>query len=132
MNVTDPIADMLTRVRNASRARFKTVDIPSSKLKKEIARVLKEKNFVKNFVEVPNNRQNQLRLFLWYAPGKRPHITGLLRVSRPGLRIYLTKDDLYRMSQTMGTLILSTSSGLLTDQEARQKGVGGEALCRVW
>jgi len=132
MNATDPIADLLTRIRNAAKARQKTVDVPSSRLKKDIVRVLLEQKFIKNFVEVPNPRQNLLRIFLSYTPEKKSFITGLVRLSKPGLRIYLTKDQLYKMSQAMGITLLSSSQGVLTDQEARQKGVGGEALCRVW
>jgi len=132
MNSTDPIADLLTRIRNAAKARQKMVDVPSSRLKKEIARVLLEQKFIKNFIEVPNPRQNMLRIFLSYTPEKKSFITGIVRLSKPGLRIYLTKDQLHKMSQAMGTTILSSSFGVLTDQEASQKGVGGEALCRVW
>ncbi|OGC77283.1 MAG: 30S ribosomal protein S8 [candidate division Zixibacteria bacterium RBG_16_50_21] len=132
MNVTDPVADMLTRIRNGLKARQKSVDIPSSKLKREIARVLLESRLIKNFVEVPNPRQNLLRVFLGYTPGKKAFLTGIIRLSRPGLRVYLTKDQLQKMSQTMGMLIISTSRGVLTDQKAREKKVGGEVLCRVW
>ena len=132
MNATDPIADLLTRIRNAAKARQKTVDVPSSRLKKEIVRVLLEQRFIKNFVEVPNPRQNLLRIFLSYTPEKKSFITGLVRLSKPGLRIYLSKDQLPKISQAMGTTLLSSSQGVLTDQQARQKGVGGEALCRVW
>src|SRR4030067_1438055 len=132
MNVTDPVADMLTRIRNGLKARQKSVDIPSSKLKREIARVLLESRLIKNFVEVPNPRQNLLRVFLGYTPGKKAFLTGIIRLSRPGLRVYRTKDQLQKMSQTMGMLIISTSRGVLTDQKAREKKVGGEVLCRVW
>jgi small subunit ribosomal protein S8 len=132
MNVTDPVADMLTRIRNGLKARQKSVDIPCSKLKREIARVLLESRLIKNFVEVPNPRQNLLRVFLAYTPGKKAFLTGIIRLSRPGLRVYLTKDQLQKMSQTMGMLIISTSRGVLTDQQAREKKVGGEVLCRVW
>jgi len=132
MNVTDPIADMLTRIRNAAKARHKSVDIPSSRLKREIARVLLENKFIKNFIEVPNPRQNLLRVFLGYTPDKRGYITGITRVSRPGLRVYLTSEELKRSKQAMGIIILTSSGGVLTDQQASQKGVGGEAICRVW
>ena len=120
------------RIRNAAKARQKTVDVPSSRLKKEIVRVLLEQRFIKNFVEVPNPRQNLLRIFLSYTPEKKSFITGLVRLSKPGLRMYLTNAQLHKMSQAMGTTLLSSSQGVLTDQQARQKGVGGEALCRVW
>ncbi len=132
MHITDPIADMLTRIRNAVKARQKTVDIPSSGLKKALAQVLLREKLIKNLVEVPNPRQSILRIFLGYTPEKKSFISGLTRVSRPGLRTYVSKEQLSRSKQTMGLLILSTSQGLLTDQEARQKGVGGETLCKVW
>jgi small subunit ribosomal protein S8 len=132
MNITDPVADLLTRIRNGLKARQKSVDIPSSKLKREIARVLLESRLIKNYLEVPNPRQNVLRIFLGYTPGKRAFLTGLVRLSRPGLRVYMTKDRLQKISQTMGIIILSTSQGVLTDQQAREKKIGGEALCRVW
>ena len=132
MKVTDPIADMLSRIKNGVKARQKTVDVPSSGFKRQLAKVLAEQKFIKNFIEVPNPRQNVLRIFLGYTPAKKSFISGLVRVSKPGLRIYMTKDQLYHMKQAMGMVVLSTSLGILTDQQAREKGVGGEALCRVW
>jgi len=132
MNMTDPIADFLTRLRNASRAKHKTVDIPSSRLKREVAKVLLEQRYIKNVVEVPTPRQNLLRIFLGYTPKKRSFLTGITRVSKPGLRIYWDKAQLLKRSQIMGITILSTSRGIMSDQQAREKGVGGEVLCRVW
>lgn len=132
MHITDPIADLLTRIRNAIKARQKTVDIPSSGLKKALAQVLLQEKFIKNVMEVSNPRQKVLRIFLGYTPDKKSFISGLTRVSRPGLRVYVTREQLTRTKQTMGMMILSTSQGLLTDQQARQKGLGGEALCKVW
>ena len=130
--MTDPIADMLTRVRNACRAGHRKVDIPSSRMKREIARILKESGFVHNYAYIDDNRQGYLRLYLKYSPDEESAIQGLTRESRPGLRKYVGKDEIPRILNGLGVAILSTSKGILTDRTARREGVGGEVLCSVW
>jgi small subunit ribosomal protein S8 len=132
MKVTDPIADMLTRIRNAYKAKHKSVDVPGSKMKKEIARILLENRFIRNYVEVEDNKQNLLRVYLSYSPKGEKRIYGLERISRPGLRIYFDKDKLKQTGREFGMYILSTSQGILTDSQARTKGIGGEVIFRVW
>lgn len=132
MNVTDPIADILTRIRNACKAKHKKVDIPSSKLKKQIAQVLLDNKYIANFVEVEDERQNLLRIILKYDRENRSVITGLKRVSKPGLRIYFKKEDLKLLERQLGMTLLSTSKGILTDRQARNQKIGGEAICKVW
>jgi small subunit ribosomal protein S8 len=132
MTLTDPIADMLTRIRNAYKAKHKKVDIPSSGIKKEIARILMNNKFILNFVEVEDNRQNLLRVFLKYDQNNRSLISGLKRISKPGLRIYIKKENLSKFGRVIGLIIVSTSKGIMTHQEAKAAGVGGEAICRVW
>ncbi len=130
--MTDPIADMLTRVRNACRAGHRKVDIPSSRMKREIARILKESGFVHNYAYIDDNRQGYLRLYLKYSPNEESAIQGLTRESRPGLRKYVGKDEIPRILNGLGVAILSTSKGILTDRTARREGVGGEVICSVW
>ena len=132
MTLTDPIADMLTRVRNGCKAKHKKVDIPSSKMKKEIARILLENNFISNFVEVEDNRQNLLRIYLKYDLNNRSFISGLERISKCGLRIYVKKENLNKFGRVMGIIIFSTSKGIMTHKKAKVAGVGGEAICRIW
>ena len=132
MNVTDPIADILTRIRNACKAKHKKVDVPSSKLKKQIAQVLLDNKYIANFVEVEDERQNLLRIILKYDRENRSVITGLKRVSKPGLRIYFKKEDLKLLERQLGMTLLSTSKGILTDRQARNQKIGGEAICKVW
>ena len=132
MNVTDPIADMLTRIRNAYKAKHKTVDIPSSRMKKEMARTLLENKYIRNYVEVEDNKQNVLRLYLKYDIKGEKSIIKLERISKPGLRIYFDKDKLKKIGREFGIYVLSTSQGVLTDRQARAKGIGGEVICRIW
>ena len=132
MSMTDPIADMLTRVRNATRAKHRKVDIPSSNMKREIARIMKDRGFIHNYAFVEDNRQGYLRLYLKYNEQEESVIQGLERVSRPGLRRYVGKDGIPRVLNGLGMAILSTSSGILTDTDARKAGVGGEVLCQMW
>ena len=133
MSMTDPIADMLTRIRNASKARKNAVDVPASKLKRDIARILKECKYVRDYIELPDNKQGIIRVYLKYSREDRPIIRGLRRISRPGLRKYVSADEAFRFSVgRQGLMILSTSSGVMTNQEAVQKKVGGEAVCTVW
>lgn len=130
--MTDPIADLLTRVRNASQAGHRKVDIPSSRIKREIARILKEHGFVHNYAFVDDNRQGYLRLYLKYDANEESAIQGVKRESRPGLRRYVGKDELPRVLNGLGVAILSTSKGILTDRDARREGVGGELICSIW
>jgi len=133
MSMTDPISDMLTRIRNASKARQKAVDIPASKLKREIARILKERQYVRDYIELPDRKQGIIRVYLKYSREDKPIIKGLHRLSRPGLRRYVSSTEAFRYSLgRQGIMILSTSSGVMTDVEAAQKKVGGEAVCSVW
>jgi small subunit ribosomal protein S8 len=132
MNMTDPVADMLTRIRNSVRAKLPKVDIPSSKLKVEIARILKDEGYVANFKVSEDNKQGVLRVYLKYGPGMERVITDVQRVSRPGCRIYCGKDRIPRVYGGLGINILSTSRGLMTGRAAAREGVGGEIICNVW
>ncbi len=132
MSMTDPIADMLTRIRNACHARHKRVDVPASNLKRELARVLAENRFIDNFAYIQDDNQGKLRLYLRYDESNGNIIQGLQRISRPGLRKYTPKDRIPRVLNGLGIAIISTSKGVLTDRQARRAGVGGEVLCKVW
>ena len=132
MNMTDPIADMLTRIRNGVRVKLPKVDIPNSRLKTEIARILKNEGYIANFKVVEDPRQGNIRVFLKYGPGRERVITDLQRVSRPGCRIYCGKGEIPRVYGGLGINILSTSHGVMTGREAARTGVGGEILCNVW
>ena len=129
---TDPIADMLTRIRNSARAKHPRVDLPSSKLKVEIARILKDEGYLVNFKVVEEKGKKTLRVFLRYTPERRSVITDLKRVSRPGSRRYVGKFEIRQVVGGMGIAIVSTPRGLMTGQAARKEGVGGELLCEVW
>jgi small subunit ribosomal protein S8 len=129
---SDPIADFLTRIRNASRAEHEKVDIPASRLKVRMAEILKNEGFIKNYRVLDDNRQGTLRVYLKYGPGNEKLISGLVRVSTPGRRVYVTHDRLPTILGGMGVAIVSTSRGVLTDREARQQKVGGEVLAYVW
>jgi len=130
--MTDPVADMLTRVRNACRARHKKVDVPASRMKREIARILAEERFIDNFAYYEDGKQGQLRLYLRYDEQDESVIRGLQRVSKPGLRHYASKGGVPRVLRGMGIAIVSTSRGIMTDREARRAGVGGEVICKIW
>ena len=132
MNISDPIADMLTRVRNASRARHTDVVVPASRTKREIARILKDEGYIANYRRVDDGRQGALRIFLRYGPGWERVITDLQRVSKPGCRIYCGKGEIPRVYGGLGINILSTSRGVMTGRQAAKTGVGGEILCNVW
>ena len=132
MNMTDPVADMISRIRNGVRANLPKVDVPSSKLKVEIARILKDEGYIANFKVNEDDKQNVLRVYLKYGPGMERVITDLQRVSRPGCRIYCGKDQIPRVYGGLGINILSTSRGLMTGRSAAREGVGGEILCNVW
>jgi len=129
---TDPIADMLTRIRNGVRARHARVDMPSSKLKVEIARILKDEGYLANFKVADEKGKKTLRLFLRYTPERRGVITDLQRISRPGSRRYVGKTGIRPVMGGMGIVIVSTPRGVMTGQAARKEGVGGEVLCEVW
>ena len=132
MSMADPIADLLTRIRNASRAQHRSVDIPASGIKREISRVLAEERFIDNFAFYEDGKQGQLRLYLRYDDKSRGIIQGIRRASRPGLRRYAGKDGVPRIRRGLGIAIVSTSRGVMTDRDARKVGVGGEVLCSVW
>ena len=132
MQITDPIADMLTRIRNAGSARHETVDVPNSKMKKAIAEILLEEGYIKSFQLIDDGTQGVIRITLKYLPGKEKAIQGLRRVSKPGLRVYAGADELPQVLRGLGIAIISTSKGIMTDQKARAQHVGGEVLAVVW
>ena len=132
MNITDPIADMLTRIRNANSAKFKTVDIPASKMKKAIAETLLEEGYIKSFEEIDNGNQGIIRVSLKYDEKGAKVIAGVKRISKPGLRIYASKDELPKVLDGLGIALISTSKGVMTDKKARELGVGGEVLAYIW
>lgn len=132
MVMTDPIADMLTRIRNANIVRSKVVEVPSSRIKRELAMIFKNEGYLEDCEFIEDNKQGMLRLHLRYGPARERVITGLKRISKPGLRVYAGKDELPRVLGGMGIAVLSTSRGLMTDRQARKEGVGGEVLCYVW
>ena len=132
MNMTDPIADMLTRIRNGSMARHQSVLIPSSGIKLNLARILKDEGFIRDYDTPQEMGGRMIRVWLKYGPDKKPVLTGLKRVSKPGLRVYAKSTNLPRVLGGLGVAIISTSQGLLTDRQANQKGVGGEVLAYVW
>jgi small subunit ribosomal protein S8 len=130
--MTDPIADLLTRIRNALQARHATLVVPRSKIKLEIVKVLKQEGFLEGFTEVEGDVQGSIKVSLRYDAAKKSVLRGLERVSRPGRRAYVGRDELPRVRNGLGVVILTTSKGVLTDAQARRAGVGGEILCRVW
>ena len=132
MQITDPIADMLTRIRNAGSARHETVDIPNSKMKKAIAEILLEEGYIKSFQLIDDGTQGVIRIQLKYLAGKEKVISGLRRVSKPGLRVYAGADELPQVLRGLGIAIISTSKGIMTDKKARAQHVGGEVLAFVW
>ena len=132
MQITDPIADMLTRIRNAGMARHDTVDVPASKMKTSIAEVLLNEGYIKSFQLIDDGTQGVIRITLKYLPGKEKAITGLRRVSKPGLRVYAGADELPRVLKGLGIASVSTSKGIMTDKQARKEHVGGEVLAFVW
>ncbi|MDP6419104.1 MAG: 30S ribosomal protein S8 [Candidatus Krumholzibacteria bacterium] len=132
MSMTDPIADLLTRIRNASRARHNRVEIPASRVKGEIVRILKDQGYVNDVKLVDDMRQGLLRVYLKYDMENNSAIEGLSRVSKPGCRVYVKRDEIPKVMGGYGITVLSTSRGILTGTEAREQGVGGELLCQVW
>ncbi len=132
MYLTDTVADMLTRIRNANSAKHDTVDIPASKMKKAIAQILQDEGYIKSFSVVDDGKQGAIRIVLKYGPNKSQIITGLRRVSKPGLRIYTSCKDAPRVMKGLGIAIMSTPKGIMTDKQARKEHVGGEVLAFVW
>ena len=132
MVTTDPIADMLTRIRNASQAGFKTVDIPASNMKRDIAEILFNEGYIKAYEEIKNENQGIIRVSLKYTEKGKKVISGLKRISKPGLRIYASKEELPKVLNGLGIALISTSKGIMTDKKARELGVGGEVLAYIW
>ena len=132
MNITDPIADLLTRIRNASQARHATVDVPASNMKKAIAQILVEEGYVKSYTVTDDDKQGVITITLKYTETGAPVITGLRRISKPGLRIYTSCEDMPKVMKGIGTAIISTPKGVMTDKQARKENVGGEVLAFVW
>lgn len=132
MQITDAIADMLTRIRNAGSAKHESVDIPASNMKRSIAKILLEEGYIKNIEEVNDGKQGVIRVSLKYTGNKQKVITGIKRISKPGLRVYAGKDELPKVLGGLGVAILSTSKGIMTDRKARTEGVGGEVLAFIW
>ena len=132
MQITDPIADMLTRIRNANNAKHDTVDVPASNMKKSIAQILLDEGYIKNFQLIDDGTQGVIRISLKYGVGKEKVISGLRRVSKPGLRVYAGADELPKVLRGLGIAIVSTSKGIMTDKKAREAHVGGEVLAFVW
>jgi small subunit ribosomal protein S8 len=132
MSMTDPIADMLTRIRNANQALLERVDIPASRLKVEVAKILKAEGFIRTYRMLDDNKQGILRVYLKFGPGNERIIRGIRRVSRPGLRVYRKAPKLPSVMSGLGVAILSTSQGVMTGKSARQRSLGGEVLCYVW
>ncbi|KYD20707.1 MAG: 30S ribosomal protein S8 [Caldibacillus debilis] len=132
MVMTDPIADLLTRIRNANMVRHESLEVPASKMKREIVEILKREGFIRDFEYIEDNKQGILRIFLKYGPNNERVITGLKRISKPGLRVYAKANEIPKVLNGLGIAIVSTSQGILTDKEARAKNVGGEIIAYVW
>ncbi len=132
MHTTDAIADMLTRIRNAGSAKHETVDIPASTLKRSIAKILLEEGYIKGLKEINDSKQGIIRILLKYSVNKKSVISGIKRISKPGLRVYTGKDEIPKVLGGLGIAVLSTSKGIMTDKKARAEGVGGEVLAFIW
>ena len=132
MSMSDPIADMLTRIRNANSSKHKTVDVPASNIKLAIANILAEEGYIKSFEEIKDNTQGVIRITLKYDEKGTRVIDGLKRISKPGLKVYAGKEELPKVLNGLGIAIISTSKGILTDKQARELGIGGEVICYVW
>ena len=132
MHITDPIADMLTRIRNANSAKHETVDVPASNTKKAVAEILLEEGYIKNYEIIEDGKQDVIKITLKYGANKQKVITGLKRISKPGLRVYAKKDEVPKVLRGLGIAIISMSAGLMTDKKARQQGIGGEVLAFIW
>jgi small subunit ribosomal protein S8 len=132
MVTTDPIADMLTRIRNANTVTRDVVEVPSSRVKRDIAKILKEEGYIRDYEVIADRKQGVLRLYLKYGPNKQKVITGLKRISKPGLRVYANKDNIPKVLGGLGIAVISTPKGIMADKTARREGVGGEVICYVW
>ena len=132
MNTTDPIADMLTRIRNANNAKHESVEIPASNMKKQIAQILVDEGYIKSFNVIDDGKQDVIKVFLKYGPNKSKVLQGLKRISKPGLRTYVGKEEIPQVMRGLGVAIVSTSKGVMTDKAARKETVGGEVLAFVW
>ncbi|UMZ75407.1 30S ribosomal protein S8 [Natranaerofaba carboxydovora] len=132
MSMSDPIADFLTQIRNANDVYHEKVEIPASNLKTEIARIMKEEGFISDYKYIEDNKQGKLRVYMKYGPNKEKVVSGLKRISKPGLRVYANKDELPKVLGGIGVAVISSSRGLVTDKEARKEGIGGEVLCYIW
>lgn len=132
MNITDPIADMLTRIRNANTSKHQTVDVPASNMKRAIAQILVNEGYIKSFEEIKDEKQGIIRITLKYDENGKRVISGLKRISKPGLRIYASKDELPQVLNGLGIALISTSKGIKTDKEARKENLGGEVLAYIW
>ena len=132
MSMSDPLADMLTRIRNANRVYKNSVNIPSSRLKMGLARLLKQEGYIRDYKVIKDEKQGVLKVYLKYMPDRTRAITGLKRISKPGLRIYVKRDEIPRVLGGLGTAVLSTSKGVLTDKQSKKENVGGEVLCHIW
>lgn len=132
MSMSDPIADLLTRIRNGSRAKFNSVDIPGSKMKTELAKVMRNEGFIRNYKFIKDDKQGILRVYLKYGQAQKNVIIGIQRVSKPSRRVYVRSKDIKPVLNGMGVAILSTSKGIMTDRQARKDNLGGELLCKIW
>lgn len=130
--MTDPIADFLTRIRNANMVYKDHVEVPASKMKKGLAEILKNEGFIRNYEVIDDGKQGILRIYLKYGPNKQKVITGLKRISKPGLRVYVKKDEIPKVLGGLGIAVISTPKGLMTDKQARKEGLGGEVICYIW
>lgn len=132
MVMTDPIADMLTRIRNANVVNHEKVDVPASKMKKALAEIFKGEGFIRDYQVIDDGKQGVIRMFLKYGPNREKVITGIKRISKPGLRVYVGKDELPKVLGGLGVAVVSTTKGLMSDKQARQAGLGGEVICYIW
>ena len=132
MHITDPVADMLTRIRNANSAKHETVDVPASKMKKAIAEILHEEGYIKGYQIIDDGKQGIIKITLKYGANKEKVLSGLKRISKPGLRVYSSRDELPRVLKGLGIAIISTSKGIMTDKKARKENIGGEVLAFIW
>ena len=132
MVMTDPVADFLTRIRNGNMVMHETVEIPSSRIKVSIAEIMKEEGYIRDFEYIHDGKQGIIRVYLKYGPNKEKVITGIKRISKPGLRVYVKKDQIPKVLGGLGTAVISTSKGLMTDKSARKTGLGGEVVCYIW
>ena len=132
MVITDPVADLLTRVRNANMVNHEKVEIPASKVKKAIADIFKTEGYIKDCEFIDDGKQGIIRIYLKYGTNKEKVISGLKRISKPGLRVYAKKDEIPRVLGGLGTAVISTSKGIMTDKDARKQGLGGEVICYIW